>query len=99
MTPEILAKILRIIAKTGEKVVVVDPGTGLPFVVMGFDGYEALITREKPVQAHQLKGLDQGSRVPLTGSAPPGMIDPDLAFLEETKASAKGDWGGDESED
>lgn len=92
MTPEILAKILGIIAKTGEKVVVVDPQTGAPFVIMGLDGYQALIDGRK-------SGIDTPGRPPLTGSSPSGMIDPDLSFSQETKAMGGGQWGGDETED
>lgn len=83
MKPEILAKILRIIGKTGEKVVVVDENSGNSFVLMGLDAYEKACLGEKSTALPDLTE-NKGS----------GMIDPDLALLAETRESSTGDWGG-----
>lgn len=90
MTPEILAKIMGIIAKTGEKVIVIDPKTEQPFVVLGLDQYEGILS--------QGLGAPKGASVrDLTRGSDPGIIDPDLAIWRESKDAAQGDWGGDEA--
>lgn len=42
MTPEILAKIMGIIAKTKERVIVVETQSNSPFVLMNLDEYEKM---------------------------------------------------------
>ena len=93
MTPEILAKIMGIVAKKGERVIVIDPKSGTPFVLMGLDEYEKLgqesASPSKPAFNPTLT-QNQGG----------GMIDPDLALsVERKKALIGGDWGGDEEKE
>lgn len=94
MNPEILAKILKIAQKTGEKVIFVDSTSGAPFVLMDLTAYESLLDSQKPAQKAD---LDRPVNPPLTGSGSSGIIDPDLAFLKETKAVSQGEWGGDDN--
>lgn len=92
MTPEILAKIMGIVAKGGERVIVVDPTLGVPITLMKLDEYEKLVDansggREKVPAGPQL-----------TAPASPGMIDPDVALWAEA-AKGAGEWGGDAAEE
>lgn len=42
MKPELLARVIKIIAKTGEKAILVDTISQEPFVIMGLDSYERI---------------------------------------------------------
>lgn len=55
MNPEILAKIMGIIAKTGERVIVIDPKSGAAFAILSLDEYEKRIITPKTAV---LKGID-----------------------------------------
>lgn len=96
MTPEILAKIMGIVGKTGERVIVVDPASGIPVVLLNLDEYEKL----RPAPAANPIQPPVSSPVPnLTASKPFGSIEPDLAVWQEAQKSARGDWGGDEDKE
>lgn len=45
-----MKKIFKLIEKTGEKVIFIDPETGNPYVCMDFTAYEALLDQPKPVE-------------------------------------------------
>ncbi|MBI2552339.1 hypothetical protein HYW17_03525 [Candidatus Uhrbacteria bacterium] len=93
MTPEILAKIMGIIAKTGERVIVVDSISGASFALMNIDEYERLAMRSGPiVKGPELSPLRPPS---LTENKASGIIDPDLALWKETRQTGAGEWGGD----
>ncbi len=98
MKPEILAKIMGIIAKTGDRVIVVDAASGASFALMNIDEYERLVMRPSStlsiVKPPELAPVYPPS---LTENKGPGMIDPDLALWKETHNTASGDWGGNES--
>ena len=113
MTPEILAKIMGIIAKTGERVIVIDPRSNTPFVLMNLDEYEKMtisgvISRSEgektgyittpnagPIFSSGFQSVGQH----LTQNKGTGIIDPELALLNEAKKVPTGDWGGDETEE
>lgn len=86
MKPEILAKILRIIGKTGEKLVILDENSGNSFVIMGLDAYEKVCSVKK-----------QDSLADLTENKGSGIIDPDSALAAEARESSAGEWGGSDS--
>ena len=65
MTPEILAKIMGIIAKTGERVIVIDPKSGSPFAILSLDEYEKLIFQPK---TSVLKGIDHIKTSAMSGN-------------------------------
>jgi len=90
MNTGILAKILGIITKTKERLIVLDPQSGAPFVVMSLDEYEKLT-----IQGHEgvSKAQEAGQLTPREAS---GTIDPDLALWREAKRGAVGEWGGDD---
>jgi hypothetical protein len=92
MTPEILAKIMGIVAKGKERVIVVDPASGAPFALLNLEEYSALVDKGSPASE---KAVPEPQ---LTGASGPGILDPDLALLQEAKRGAVGDWGGDEEE-
>lgn len=95
MNPEILAKIMGIIAKTGDRVIVIDSKTGIPFALMSLDQYEKLILPPKPTV---LAELDKPLSTPLTAPQASGMIDP--AIPPWIKPGHGGDdWGGNEEKD
>ena len=98
MKSEILAKIMRIIAKTGDRVIVVDPVSGMSFALMNIDEYERLVLRPGQSASQSVKGLELNPIRPasLTENQAPGMIDPDLALWKETRNSGAGEWGGDD---
>ncbi len=76
MTPEILAKVMRIIEKTGDRVIVIDPASGAPFALMNLDEYERLVGFAKVAPK---SGVDTGSLTsPLTTLQDSGMIDSDF---------------------
>lgn len=91
MKPEIFAKIMQIVRKRGERVIVIDPQSGDPFVIMNLEEYERLGPNTGPLEkSRNLKDL--------TPNTAPGIIDPDLALWQEAQKTAKGgDWGGDEA--
>jgi len=91
MKPELLARILKIIAKTGEKVIIVDPVSEVPFVIMGLESYERIVGFSH-IQAVKTAKPEGG----LTQNTEAGKIDPDLALLKESKNMVAGEWGGDE---
>ena len=113
MNPEILAKIMGIIAKTGDRVIVIDPKTGTPFALMSLDQYENLVMPGKgpvlggvdpaPFQEYHNSVVGQDERrgagnQPLTSPQASGMIDP--AIAPWAKAVRGGDdWGGNEEKD
>lgn len=76
MTQEILAKIMRIIAKTGDRVIVVDPATGAPFALMNLDEYEQLVGSSQ--KGAQKEANYEPLTAPLTTSQGSGIIDPDF---------------------
>lgn len=92
MTPEILAKIMGIVAKGGERVIVIDPRSGTPVVLLNLEAYEKMVFQGVS-NTHQ---ASQG--VNLTPSKGPGILDPDLALWQEA-AKGAGGWGGDEPEE
>lgn len=96
MTPEILAKIMGIIAKTGERVVVIDPRSGTPFCLMNLDEYEKMANRAPvaPVLPPPQKDVQS-----LTQNKGEGIIDPELALLKGVGIRPTEGWGGDESEE
>jgi len=92
MTSEILAKMMGIVAKGKERVIVVDSASGVPFALLNLDEYGALVDKGSPASE---KAVPEPQ---LTATPGPGMLDPDLALFQEAKRSAAGDWGGDEEE-
>lgn len=91
MKPELLARILKIIAKTGEKVIICDPVLEVPFVIMGLDSYEKIAGFSQISAVKTMK-----SEGGLTQNPEAGKIDPELALLKESKNMVAGEWGGDE---
>lgn len=82
-----------IAAKTGDRIIVVDPATGTPFALMSLDQYEKLLNQAKPAheptldpapfQEYNKISVEQGERggagsAPLTTSKGSGMIEPDF---------------------
>ena len=67
---------MRIIAKTGDCVIVVDPASGAPFALMNLDEYEQLVGSSQ--KDPQSEGNLQPLTTPLTASKGSGMIDPDF---------------------
>ncbi|MBI2482779.1 hypothetical protein HYV74_01210 [Candidatus Uhrbacteria bacterium] len=64
MDPELLQRLCALIATTGDRLVVVDPVTKRPVVLMDLSGYESLVARAQPPEgAAQLMagGLDLGA--------------------------------------
>jgi hypothetical protein len=49
MDPQLLNHLLQLAAKTGDRLIVVDPATQRPFVLMGIAQYEALVGGGSPV--------------------------------------------------
>ena len=92
-----------IIAKTGERVIVVDEKSGTPVVLMNLDEYETIVALAPRIpQAAPLSAPTPVSTVGmahLTQNPGSGMIDPDLALFNENKKMPTGDWGGDEPEE
>lgn len=93
MKPEILAKIMGIIAKGKERVIVIDPASNAAFAILGLDEYEKLVSQGNGSAG---SGAKAGQ---LTQKIESGMIDPDLAIWQEAKRAAQGDWGGDEGKE
>ncbi|OGL85106.1 hypothetical protein A3H11_03575 [Candidatus Uhrbacteria bacterium RIFCSPLOWO2_12_FULL_47_10] len=94
-----------IIAKTGERVIVVDPKSGAPFALMGLDEYERLVVnpvrsraRAEGTSPSRTAGAATSNGTDLTQNPGAGMMDPDLALLQEAK-QIKSDWGGDEEKE
>mgnify|MGYP001569094850 FL=1 len=113
MNPEILAKIMGIIAKTGDRVIVIDPKTGTPFALMNLDQYEKLVLPPKPpalagfdpapFQEYHNSTVGQDERrgagsPPLTVPPASGMID---SVIPPWVKPARGedDWGGNEEKE
>ena len=59
---------MRIIAKTGDRVIVVDPASGAPFALMNLDEYERLTSSPQT----------RVDSVSLTAPQASGIIDPDF---------------------
>lgn len=78
-----------IIAKTGEKVIVVDGKTGEAFVLQSLTEYEKSVSLKANLEH---KPAVQS----LTASPRLGSIDTDAAILQEVKKTGTNDWGGDE---
>ena len=91
MKPELLARILKIIEKTEEKVIICDPISEVPFVIMGLDSYEKIAGFSQILAVKTVK--PEGG---LTQNPEAGKIDPDLALLKESRNMIAGEWGGDE---
>ncbi len=113
MNPEILAKIMGIIAKTGERVIVIDPKSGAPFAILSLDEYEKLAIQPKmavlkgidpvPFQEYNKTSVVQeergGAGNPLlTQKRTSGMIDPDLGLSAGSPFIPAADLGVDEIE-
>ncbi|KKU13065.1 MAG: hypothetical protein UX17_C0029G0013 [Parcubacteria group bacterium GW2011_GWC2_45_7] len=85
MTPETFAKILGIIEKTGDRVIVVDPKSGAPFTLMRLTEYEELLNKvSEPVRARASE--------PLTAAPSAGSIDPDVALWQGATKNDPAEW-------
>ena len=80
-------------AKTRERVIVIDPASGTPFALMNLEEYEKLVNLGNASALARTQGPQ------LTAKSRSGMIDPDLAIWQEAQKAAIGDWGGDEGKE
>ena len=90
-----------IIAKTGERVIVIDPRSGTPFALMNLEEYEKMVnyTPLEPPPAPMAPAVFKAT-APLTPNKVESIIDPELAIIKgmQTRPPTDG-WGGDENDE
>ena len=65
MDPQLLNHLLRLAAKTGDRLIVVDPASQRPFVLMGIAQYEELVgSSDRPTRSEQRSVMPTAMAMP-----------------------------------
>jgi hypothetical protein len=75
MNPELLKRILELIGKTGDRVVIADPAGDKPYVLMGLEQYETILGKDGPAPLTPRKEKATMKRdIPLWKATPPKAV-------------------------